>query len=772
MRCFLFCFAFFGAFLINCPAGRAQQDADLTIDSEMVEILNSFDKKEGENPYSVPKLSDILEAKGTLVFFDNTNSSGKKPTLGGNIKTKQSNALQRTLRNAKQRLFGRNKQQQQEQQEETAPVFSDRTRQHDWFAEQAPKKTQPRFLSLDYKGEKTVALIPPETFIEVPYLKHIPYFFSRIEVLGNGSIKVTETIERVVEQNETDFYGIERYFSKYHADRTGKRHRTSVTVLEAFLDNKPIQAKQTPDINGIKVSLHSDAPLNAGTHIYQVTYLFANKIAEFKNNAEGAQSSDFKELIWDVTGSHWDIPITRAGAVIIFPPESTLFSQAAITSGPDGYGHNYKITKDKGNDLSFVITFPLAPYEELTILANWAEKNSAPLFQNGKLDRFIIEHGTTGVALIAFLFILSYYLATWFSLRKNQEKQDIKATPIQKGDLTPAVLNYALNKKISPKSLFIVLLNMAAKNFLAFDEKNDGTLILIKLTDKETGLTPLEKRVADKLFIKESTSFSLTNANVLRLKRLMTDIEKSLLKEYRKKFTVFPHTYFLFGILMAVIAVAAISSMSLFPSITALTSAACAACLIPTTIIATKVYMQIREQSFKEYKGRLFKSILIMLLPIIVMSALSVYYSIQTTPATTIFFFALLVCIGVFKVLLRSPSVLGNSILENMEGYKLYLSSQDDTLLNVMRNAEQKIKSLYGKHVPFAAAMGLDQLWTRRFIAFSETENQLKPDWYKGKLPFTDTFIEALYTEFAKAFPQEKPSNGNDRKSRFKKKLS
>ena len=106
MRCFLFCFALIGTLLINCSAGIAQEDADVTIDSDLVEILDSFDKKDGEDPYAVPKLSDILEAKGTVVFFDNTNSSGKKPTLGGNVKTKQSNVLQRTLERARRRLFG------------------------------------------------------------------------------------------------------------------------------------------------------------------------------------------------------------------------------------------------------------------------------------------------------------------------------------------------------------------------------------------------------------------------------------------------------------------------------------------------------------------------------------------------------------------------------------------------------------------------------------------------------------------------------------------
>ena len=43
MRCFLFCFAFAGAFLISCSAGIAREDADVTIDSDLVEILDSFD---------------------------------------------------------------------------------------------------------------------------------------------------------------------------------------------------------------------------------------------------------------------------------------------------------------------------------------------------------------------------------------------------------------------------------------------------------------------------------------------------------------------------------------------------------------------------------------------------------------------------------------------------------------------------------------------------------------------------------------------------------
>ena len=747
---------------------HAAEKADLTIESDLVEILDSFKTKKGHNPYSAPKLSDVLEARGTLVFFDNTHAT-KTPNIGGKVKSRFSNVVGKTLERARERLFGKKK--QQEQTPPVAPVFSDRTKVNmsDLIAEQ-PAAKKPRFMKLNYDGEKTVAAIPPNTFIEVPFLKHIPYFFSRIEILSNGSLKITETIERIVEPSEKDFTGIDRYFSKYYTDRTGKTHRTNLTVLEATVDNQPIQAKLLPDLNGIRISLKSGTVLKPGMHVYRVTYLFSNKITEFENDSE-ENIPNFKELIWEVTGTHWDIPITRAGAIIIFPPNSKLYSQTAVTGGREGYGSNYKIRKDKGNDLSFVLTFPLAPHEGLTVLANWSEADSSTTFENGKLDRFIIEHGTMTVSLIAFLFVLSYYLATWLSQGKNQETTTVKAAPLQKGDLTPAVLKYAVKKEVSPNSLLIILLGMASKKFLSFSEDANGTLLLVKETDKTNSLTPLEKHIAKKLFTKENTSFALTHANSLRLTRIMEYVEKQLIKEYRKKFTVFPQTYFWFGILMAVIAVISVASMSLFPTITGLTALASVIVLIPTSFIMGKLFVEIREKTWKENKWKMIRLSLTALPLLICLICLFVYYGILTTVLSAIFFFALLICILVFKILLRTPSALGNSLLKNIEGYKLYLSSQDDTLLSVMRNATAKIKSLYEKHLPFAVALGVDQLWTKRFITFSEEENQLKPNWYKGKLPFTENFIEALAAEFNKAFPQKnKPAEKKAKtSSRFKR---
>lgn len=774
MRRFSFFLPLSIVLLVNCLTRQAEaKDADLVIESDLVKILDSFDSpKKGHDPNAVPKWSNLFEAKGTLVFFDNSNSSGKKPSIQNKSGTSSGkNALKNILQKARNRLLGKKA---SNEKEEMPPVFSEsmKSQSADLFFDVPTENTpSPRLMKINYDGPKTLAFIPPNTAVEIPFLKHIPYFFSRIEVLGNGSIKVTETIQRVVEPNENDFKGIDRYFPKYYKDRTGKKHRTHLSVIGASVNDTPIQPKIYPDLKGIRVALHSKS-LPPGTHQYQVTYLFSNKITELKNSDENADISDFNELIWEVTGTNWDIPITRAAAILLLPKQSKIHSQAAVTGGAQGFGHNYRIKKDKTNDLSFVLSFPLAPYEGLSILANWSAPDNVAMFKNGKLDKFIIDHGTMFVSLVSFLFILSYYLVTWLSQKKNQIKEPAKASPLQKGNLTPAVLKYALKKEVSSDSLFVILLEMAAKKFLSFGEDGNGALIIIKETDNESGLTPIEKQVASKLFTKDNTFFALTHANSLRLTRIMTDLEKPLKKEYRKKFTVFPHTYFCFGILMALIAVISLASMSLFPTITALTSLACVIMLIPTAFVGEKIYMTIRADSWRKNKLRLFKLSLLFLPLLIILTALFIYYSIQTTATTAFFFFALLACIGIFKTQLRAPSSFGTSILDNIEGYKLYLSSQDNTLLSTMRNATSKIKALYGKHLPFAVALDLEQLWTRRFIAFSEEENQLKPDWYKGKLPFTEDFIKSLFIEFNAAFPKKDTKGNRKKSSRFKKDAS
>lgn len=723
--------------------------AEDSLNADLNKILNSFDtNKPRFDPGNPPPLKNVFNANGgTLVFFDNTQSSGVKAGIDGLTGKKKSNFISDTLAKAKARLFGEQNRPAPKQPE----VFSRlKTAQPAEAASAAP--TGPRVMTLAYDGPKTIAAIPPDTYVEVPFVRHIPYFFSRIEILANDTISVTETIQRVVAPEETNFTGIDRYFGKYHTDRAGKKHRTDITVLEAAIDGVPANAALKPSSSGVRLSLHQESPLSAGVHVFTVTYLFANKIAEFEN--EKSDSDNFKELIWNVTGQHWDMPVTRAGASIIYPRGAKVFSRTALTGNMNKPQHDVRIRRDNENDTAITLTYPLAPYEGMIVVTNWAESDAAPVY-NAKFDRFLREHGTALMSFLAFLFVCSYYWATWISLKKNQVPASTQALPVKKDDLTPAVVYYALHKQTVPKTLFIMLLDMAGKGFLSFEEDN-GRLSLIKRTDSLKSLSTLEKALAKKLFSGDATEFKLTSAGALKLMRLLNIVDRKTRREYKSKFITFHQTYFWFGILMTVLSVAAVASLSLFVQTTGLTALFCIICFVPLYFAGKALFERLKKGCWTHSRRALIVPFLTAGVFATALAQGLYWFGVETTGLTAFWFSATLVCIAVFYSLLQLPSVLGKSLMENMDGYKIYLSSQDDTLLATMRSADRKIRALYAKHLPFAVALGVDRLWNKRFAAFAGGDAKLAPDWYAGKIPFDENFTDALFTAFATVFPAPK----------------
>ncbi len=735
--------------------------AEGNISDDLNSILKTF---KGENEQRAPTLDELYPATGTLIFFGNQNHPKQMKE-----EKKSSNFIERTLERAKARLFKREAEQQKNAQQNFPKKFvNPKIKQEENYQETPPQQTL-RLMELNFDGPKTQVSIPPDAIVEVPFLTHIPYFFSRIEIYGDNSIGVTETIQRIVEENDIKpVYGINRYFSKYHNDRMGRIHRTLITVLDASIDGQPAEAKVLPTLFGVKVAVNSDTPLEPGNHVFTLTYLMPDKIAEFQGDT---QENSFKELIWSVTGEHWPMPITRAAAVLIFPKDAKVLSQSAATGNAFNPSRNFKIKRDEENNLSFSLSYPLADGEGLTIFANWQDPLATALPSASALDKFIAEHGTSAAATIAFLFILSYYVATWLSLKKNQNDSKEKTKPVQKGDFSPGVLYYALTKKTDSKALLILLTSMASKGFLKLGETENGVPQAIKTTDNETSLSAVEKKIARTLFPKNATSFDFNKANALALTRLQKKISSSLKKEYDQKFVTMHQSYFWFGILMAVVSVIFVSYLSLFGLATFFTALGCVALIIPAYFLFSAMYAEAKGCSLKAS----WTSLLLLGIaaaPFLIAEFFLLYfYALQTTAATAFMMFCTVICIAVFYSLLKSPSLLGKSVLENTEGYKLYLSDQSDTLLTAMRNATQKIKSLYSKHLPFALAFNLGKLWTQRFAAFAEDKNDLKPDWYNGSLAFDENFADNLEKCFNDALPKPALNEARDtpKKRRLKK---
>ena len=605
------------------------------------------------------------------------------------------------------------------------------------------QKNRLKFFQSDFAGAKTLIRIPPDNLVEVPLADHIPYLFSRIEILGDGSVSVTETVQRVVSRKTDNFYGLNRYFPYTFKDRAGHAHKTKITLLTATHNNEPITPKLMPSLFGYRVSMEGDYPLPEGVHVYKWTYILANKVSDFV---------DFKELAYSITGNHWFFPVTRAGAYVIFPQSTEVISQSASTGNSPLTDDLYRVKKDANGDLSFSLRYPLGAAEEFTIAVNFKEKLPTFVPQKGFWESLFDEYAATWAAFLMFAFVLSYYAATWFSIKKNQISsfQNMKAS--QKDDFIPAVLRYALTKKADAKNFFVLLLSMAAKGFVAFSEQDNGDFLLIKQTDKTTKLNGLEKKVAQALFSKSETSFAVSQGNALKLERLFLKIVKYIQKDYAQKYVTVYVTYFLFGLLMTAVALGFISAISLYGTVTALTTLSVLALSVAAYLVGVRMREEIALKSGWFVKSVLGTALFYLVVPT---GVLLWFFAVQTSYLAAFFLLATIVCIIVFYTLLKSPSMLGRSILDNLDGYKLYLTAQNDALLAGLQNVEAKIKLLYDKHLPFAAALDLEEAWTAKFTSATDDAAKLKPSWYKGKLPFNKEFVTKLFGCFALRFPKK-----------------
>jgi uncharacterized membrane protein len=80
------------------------------------------------------------------------------------------------------------------------------------------------------------------------------------------------------------------------------------------------------------------------------------------------------------------------------------------------------------------------------------------------------------------------------------------------------------------------------------------------------------------------------------------------------------------------------------------------------------------------------------------------------------------IVIVVFWFLLKAPTMQGRKVMDEIEGYKLYLSVAEADRMNMLGTEPVMSLELFERHLPYAMALGVEKPWTRHF------EAQIPPD--------------------------------------------
>jgi uncharacterized membrane protein len=114
----------------------------------------------------------------------------------------------------------------------------------------------------------------------------------------------------------------------------------------------------------------------------------------------------------------------------------------------------------------------------------------------------------------------------------------------------------------------------------------------------------------------------------------------------------------------------------------------------------------------------------------------------------------------VFFYLLRAPTLPGRKLLDEIEGFRLYMTTAEEERLKVLHPPE-KTPELFERYLPYALALDCENEWNAKFaavLAAAAMAGAAQPSWYSGRNwdagrtgSFTDSLGSSLSSSVASA---------------------
>jgi len=535
-------------------------------------------------------------------------------------------------------------------------------------------------------------------------------FDDTVTVQNDGTLTVREII-RVRAEGRNIRRGIYRDFPTTYPGN-GRQIVVGFSFESATRDGQDEPWRTEPHGNGVRVYLGSArVMLPQGEHTYELVYRTDRQMGFF---------ADHDELYWNVTGNGWDFPIDRATARVLLPadiPVSDIKLEAY--TGPQGAkDRNYTTTIDDGAPL-FSTTRELEPREGLTIVAMWpkgfitaAVEESVPAGAGATSSPGYNYSGDTGNAsqygrspieamlnrdlrkttlpafmgLLGLAALLFYYYYIWLKVGRDPPSRiTIPEYESPKGQ-SPASMRFLMQMGYDNSCFAAAVLSLAVKGHLRI-EQDAGVLGLGKTFTLVKQSSPDAKPPSadeDQLLVNifsEGNTLKLQEENYERVSEARTNHRLSLKDRYTSAFFNINGGWHFLGIVLSIL------------------------------LALPALFLPGKTDLWPEWHF--------------------------TTPAGWFTLFTVLLMLvanGVFGKLLRAPTVAGQTAMDHIRGFKMYLEVAEGEDLKRMKAPPPPLTpQLFESYLPAALALGVEQRWAERFADVLNVQApDYAPAWYAG----------------------------------------
>jgi len=569
-----------------------------------------------------------------------------------------------------------------------------------------------------------------------------------IDVQKDGTLDVAERI-RVNAEGHQIRHGIYRDFPVVYRLPSGYVRRVGFVVTDVRRDGRPEPWHERTMDRFARVYIgDKNVYVSPGEHEYLLKYRTTRQLRFFP---------DHDELYWNTTGNFWSFPILSATAQINLPPGARILSKAAYTGAYGAGGKDWRIAAETGNSITFQTTRPLARHEGLTVAVAFP-KGIVP--EPGSFDLWMasLKDNLGFAALIAAVVAVGvYFLLTWARIGRDPRKGTIIPLFSAPDGMSPGLVSYVSYEGFDdvrsgvPRGFVAALMDMAVKgNIKIIDDDGDIELRAVKIS--YPSLSKGESAIADRLFGgRDRVRFDKAHGSMLA--DAVSKFRSAILDENAGVYFRNNYGAVAVGIVLTLLALFAFFVLQL-PTSEQMGLA------IPT-IIASVLAAFLIASGGRRLLGWVpggsskLLGIVLFVMGLAVAFAFAVVAGLMvpsgTLPLPAEISLILLAVMNVsFFYLLRAPTREGRKAMDDIEGFKLYLSVAEEGRLNVNDEPEMS-QQLFERFLPFAVALDVEKPWTRAFrkwmaVAHPEAaQGAYTPAWYSGR-GFTGASLDRAAT--------------------------
>jgi uncharacterized membrane protein YgcG len=554
-------------------------------------------------------------------------------------------------------------------------------------------------------------------------VERILLFVSDAVVERNGELAVTETI-RVQAEGQEIRRGILRDFPTSYTDRNGGRVEVGFDVQSVTRDGSPENFAIEQLANGVRVRIGSaDRMLATGRHEYVIRYRTTRQIGFFAN---------YDELYWNATGTGWTFAIDQAEARITLP-EAVPFRQTAFYIGPQGArGQDAAIVEQRPGRIVFRTTRPLPPKNGLTVAAAWDKGVIEPPSATQEASWWLQDNLAVPVALAGLLLVLGYYLYAWRRVGRDPPGGTIIPLFGPPDGMSAAAVRFVEREGFDQRCFTAAVIDLGVNGHLKITGTGKNTMIARR--DAGKPIAAAERAMEAKLFA-SNPSLQLDQANYKPLGNAREALQQGLSQAYLGKLFTNNYGWSGLGVVASVALVVAIIVCVVMTHGQDQAATLSIGMLLPIPFIAGGA-RGIRAG----LRGERFGSLLMIggLLLTIVSAAvgLSIMYAaargfIDLVPAVAPFVLAAVA--GLAFHWLQAPTVVGRQIMDQIEGFRLYLGTAEEDRLERL-NPPDKTPELFERFLPYAIALDVENTWAKRFagVLAAAGAGAAAAAWYSG----------------------------------------